>query len=85
MPDSNSDAVCTAIKSYIRERFPAAEKIDLADDLSLLDSGIIDSMGILDLVTFIEDEYGILVNDDELVRENFDSVMALNNFVAEKR
>ena len=86
MPDGNNgDAVRTAIKSYIRERFPAAAKTDLTDDLSLLDYGIIDSMGILDLVTFVEDEYGVVVNDDELVRENFDSVSALHNFVAEKQ
>ena len=85
MADRKVDGVRSAIRIYIQERFPAAGSTDLLDDLSLLDSGIVDSMGILDLVVFIEQEYGIVASDDELVRENFDSISALHTFIQAKR
>jgi acyl carrier protein len=57
----------------------------LTPDQSFLDSGIVDSTGMLELVTFIEDEYGIKVGDDELVPENLDSLNRISAFVARKR
>jgi acyl carrier protein len=57
---------------------------DLHDDESFLSSGIIDSLGVMQLVTFIESEYGIAVRDTELVPENFDSVDKLAAFVERK-
>ena len=54
---------------------------DLAADESLLESGTIDSMGVLQLVAFLEATYGVKVGDDDLVPENFDTIAAISAFV----
>ena len=51
---------------------------------SFMDKGIVDSTGILEIITFIEDEYGITVDDDEMVPENLDSVSNIVIFVGKK-
>jgi acyl carrier protein len=57
----------------------------LMDDQSLLETGIVDSTGLLELVAFIEEHYGISVDDGELVPENLDSLRNLSQFVGRKR
>jgi acyl carrier protein len=57
----------------------------LGDGDSLLDRGIIDSTGVLELVGFIEGEFGIVVDDDDLVPANLDSIAGLAAFVRAKR
>lgn len=56
----------------------------LADDESFLESGIIDSTGVLELVAFLEQRYGIAIDDDELMPVNLDSIDRLTGFVARK-
>ena len=56
-----------------------------ARDQSFLDSGVIDSTGVLELVSFVEQNYGVTINDDELVPANFDSVKNLAAFVSRKK
>jgi acyl carrier protein len=56
----------------------------LKDDVSLLEEGIMDSTGVLDLVMFIEETFGIQVKDEELIPENLDSVNKLVAFVERK-
>jgi acyl carrier protein len=57
---------------------------ELTDDTSLLDKGIIDSTGVLELVGFIEQTFSFTVEDDELVPENLDSVQRLTAYVSKK-
>jgi acyl carrier protein len=52
---------------------------------SFLQSGIIDSTGLLELISFVEQRYGITVGDRELVPENLDSLKNISEFVARKR
>jgi acyl carrier protein len=52
---------------------------------SFMETGLIDSTGILELIGFVEDKYGIKVGDDELVPENLDSVASIAAFVVRKR
>jgi acyl carrier protein len=80
-----SQAISDAIRSFIVSKFPLARKRDLADTDLLLESGILDSLGILDVVQFIETEFGIHVEDDELLPENFQNIQRLAEFVQQKR
>ena len=57
----------------------------VSDTESLLEAGIIDSMGVLSLVQFIEQHYGIAVTEDEMMPENFDSIEAIAVFVERRR
>jgi acyl carrier protein len=72
------------IRIFILEKFPLARKRGISDADSLLESGIVDSMGVLELVTFVEQEFGINVSDEELVPENFQSIRLLADFVLAK-
>ncbi len=71
--------------NFIRENFIAGRSdAEIGFEDSLIDGGIIDSTGVLELVTFIEEKYGINVEDEELVPENLDSVKNLVAFLGQK-
>jgi acyl carrier protein len=69
----------TKVREFIIENFLFGKDEGLNDDTSFLDAGIIDSTGVLELVSFLEEEFAITVEDEELLPENLDSV---NNVVA---
>lgn len=74
------------VKSYILENYLFTEdESALANDDSFLEKGILDSTGILEVIFFIEDEYGIKVEDDEMIPDNLDSVECLVTFVKHKQ
>jgi acyl carrier protein len=73
------------IRKFITTNFYVADPAKLADDASFLDQGIIDSTGVLEVVTFLEDKFGIVVGDNEMLPENLDSVRNLAAFVERKR
>jgi len=73
------------IRSFILEKFPPARKRVLNDDVPLLESGIIDSLGVLDVVGFLERTFAIKIEDEELIPENFGSIQRLTSFVQQKR
>lgn len=56
----------------------------LADDTSFLDNGILDSMGILELIDFLDETFSVKVTGDELVPENLDSINSVLKFLAAK-
>jgi len=58
---------------------------DLGDEDSFLDHGILDSTGVLELVTFLEETFDIIIEDEELVPENLDSVTNLVAFIQLKQ
>ncbi len=70
------------LQAFIRDSFFAD---GFADDDSFLRCGIIDSLGVMQLVEFIEAEFGIEVSDPELVPENFDSLARVAAYVERKR
>ncbi|BBO72936.1 acyl carrier protein [Desulfosarcina widdelii] len=64
----------TEIRNFIIENFLFGNANGLKDDTSFLEEGIIDSTGVLELVTFLEETYEIQVDDEELIPENLDSI-----------
>jgi acyl carrier protein len=72
------------IKSYIVENFLFGDDKGLEDTTSFLESGIVDSTGILELISFVEETFAIKVKDDELVPENLDSIVNLVQFITSK-
>ena len=70
------------IRKFVFKTFLKSNKsIVLSDDDSFFEEGIIDSLGVLELVTFLEQTYGFRVQDSELVPENLDSINNIINFV----
>lgn len=74
-----------SLREFIFGRFPQAKKKNISDSDELLNSGIVDSLGILEIVAFIEKTFGITVADEELTSENFETLASLTNFVEQKR
>jgi acyl carrier protein len=72
------------IRQFILENFLFGDDSNLADETSFLEEGIIDSTGILELVDFIEKEFGISINDDELIPENLDSIKNVSAYLDKK-
>ena len=72
------------LREFIVENFLFGKDEGLEDDASFLDEGIIDSTGILELVNFLEEEFSINVEDDELVPENLDSINNVTAFLERK-
>lgn len=71
------------IRAFIEENFLFGGEA-VADETSLLEGGLIDSTSILEIVGFLEEEFGVSVADDELVPENFDNIAALAAFLERK-
>ncbi len=73
------------IRIYVKDNFLFGfSDEDLHDDTSFLEIGVLDSTGIMEMVTFIEREFGISVLDEEIVSENLDSINLIANFVSKK-
>jgi acyl carrier protein len=72
------------IREFILEKFPLARKQRLKDTDALLETGILDSLGVLDLVNFIEQKFSVGMSDEELVPENFQTIERIAAFVAGK-
>lgn len=80
---SADDATAARIHGYVVKRFPAAQQ-SLAHGDNLLGSGIVDSLGILDIVDFVEEEFGIVIDEEEFVIDNFQSIDRIAEFVHAK-
>ena len=72
------------IRAYIAENFLFGEADQLSVADSFLDKGIIDSTGILEIVMFLEEQFGIKVADSEMLPENLDSIGNIVNFITRK-
>lgn len=73
------------IRSFIVENFLFGEEKGITDDSSFIKEGIVDSTGIMQLVSFIQDQYRIPIEDEELVPENLDSISKVSAFIEEKK
>jgi len=73
------------IRGFVISNFLFGDAAALEDDKSFLDSGIVDSTGMLELIMFLESTYGISVAPEEMVPENLDSVNRLVEFLGKKR
>lgn len=73
------------LRQFILENFMFGAPADqLNDDASFLEEGIIDSTGVMELILFMEEEFGVKVEDTELVPENLDSVNRVCAFLTRK-
>ena len=78
--ENNNNAILR-IREFVLEKFPLARKRKVANDDNLLESGIIDSLGVLELVEFLQREFAIAVADEDLTPENFRNIECMARFV----
>ena len=72
------------VRQFISSMFLQDPAVVLGDEDSLLQMQIVDSTGFLELVSYLETEFGIKVSDDEMVPENLDSLGSIESYLARK-
>lgn len=78
------DSMREQIRSFIIRTFPLARRRSIAADDPLLESGIIDSLGVLNLIAYLHGEFKIEMSDEDLVPENFQTIERLAAFALRK-
>jgi acyl carrier protein len=73
-----------AVRDFIQQNFIFDSNTVLANDESLLGAGIIDSTGVLELIGYLEEKFQLQFGDDELVAENFDTIIKITAFLKKK-
>jgi acyl carrier protein len=73
------------VRGFVVEHFLFGQGANFQDGASFLEQGIMDSTGVLELVAFLEENFGIKVSDDELIPENLDSVDLICAYLDRKR
>jgi acyl carrier protein len=76
--------IADSVRQFITGNFYIGKSSSLRNETSLLDAGIVDSTGVLEIVLFIEQRFGIRVADDEMLPDNLDSIGKITTFVARK-
>ncbi|MEA5510552.1 acyl carrier protein [Crocosphaera sp. UHCC 0190] len=73
------------VKKHIAEQFMYDKpEVNLDNDLPLIEQGIIDSVGIFQMISFLEDKFQVILDPDEVLLENFETVSAISSFVIDK-
>jgi acyl carrier protein len=72
------------IREFVLENARSKGINQVSDEGSLMESGIIDSLGIFRLVSFLEDNFRVRISDDEIIHENFQSINQIERFVSGK-
>jgi len=72
------------VRSFIVESLLFGDGDRLEDDTRFLEEGIVDSTGVLELVLFLEETFGIRVEDTEVIPENLDSLNRIERFLEDK-
>ncbi|CDZ44195.1 acyl carrier protein [Neorhizobium galegae] len=79
-----AEAIENSVREFIAENFLFRADAQVSNNQSLLESGVIDSTGVLELIAFLEQTYGIIVADDEIVPENLDSIDNMTSYLSIK-
>ncbi len=75
-----SEQILNSLLNFITKDF-MVEKEDIDLEKSMIDEGIIDSFGLVEIATFIENEYHFTITEDKMTKDNFGSVNKLVNFI----
>lgn len=84
--DVSESEIKSRVRQFVQENFLyATPDFELGDDDRLLERGVIDSMGVAELIAFVESEFGISTSDDEVSEANYGSLTAIARFVLSKQ
>lgn len=73
------------VRQFVIENFYVTDPSSIDDDTLLVTNGIVDSTGMLEVIAFLEEQFGIKIADQEMTPENLESVSRIARFVARKR
>jgi len=85
MAPTGTDDIAAKIRQFITEAYLFRDTAaSISDTDSLFETGVVDSFGVLNLITFLEEKFAVQVTDEEVIPENFASVAAMTAFVRRK-
>lgn len=84
-PRERMQDVQQRVKQFVVENFYVSDPSEIGDDTSLIATGLVDSTGMLEVIAFLEGEYGIRIRDQEMAPENLETIGRIAAFVARKR
>jgi acyl carrier protein len=84
MSDTTTTDLATTVRDFIESTVLFGDSAGIADDDSLTETGVLDSTGVLEVISFLEQRYSISFDDSELVAANFDSIERIAAFLATK-
>ena len=73
-----------SVREFIVENFLFGDEEGLENESSFFETGVVDSTGILEIVSFIEEEFEVKVEDEDLIPENFSSVVTIDQYLQRK-
>jgi acyl carrier protein len=73
------------LRRFLLDNIVMGGDVEIADDTSFMGDHILDSTGFIELITFIEETFGVVVGDEEMLPENFDSLSNIEGYLARKR
>ena len=74
-----------SVRKFLLDNFVMGGNVTIADDTSFMKAHILDSTGFIELILFIEESFGVKVDDAEMLPENFDSLLNIEGYVERKR
>ena len=80
----NTETAKSQVRQYVMENFLMGAGAELGDDESFMKNQVIDSVGVLELIAFLESRFRIKVEDDEMVPDNLDSLNGVGRYLARK-
>jgi acyl carrier protein len=80
----DASAIKARVRQFITSTFYVPDPSQVTDEMSFLETGIVDSTGVLEILTFLQSEFGIAVQDDEILPENLDSVARMVAYIERK-
>ncbi len=83
--ESSASSVRERVRKFITGTFYVPDPAQVNDSVSFLETGIVDSTGVLEIIGFLQSEFGVTVEDDEILPENLDSVERVAAYIARKK
>jgi len=84
--ENRPKSVPEILRRFIKDKFlPSVGKENFDDDDSFMENGIIDSTGVLELLEFLEEQFDMEVEDEEIIPDNLDSISKLTTFIRKKK
>ena len=74
-----------SVRKFLLDNFVMGGNVVIADDTSFMKAHILDSTGFIELILFIEESFGVKVDDAEMLPENFDSLLNIDGYIGRKR
>ena len=82
---TDNEGIRTAVVAFIREELSYGQDAPMDDDRDLIATGVLDSLNLLRLVSFLEKKFKLQVDDEDLAPQNFKSLKAITEYVSRQK